>query len=244
MAFRFNFTGLDLDLDDVDVDDDAQGTSTESDVGGNTPAEFAPSSKFDVLSLAATLPHLLQADVVRIPLVADVMYKRSLTDVKFQAAQEDDLAANDGMPRVFELVEKSDLVKGVYEGEKWFQDLGMFHRLGPISRDKYPRRLSRRQTSPRAWLWLLSPWDPPPPPLANHDRRLPGLQRTRPLARYRPKCYHQHHLPARSAGCLWGGHCPGRGRRRAARGEDERGPGVRGEEKQDVCRGLGGAGGG
>ncbi|RUP11528.1 hypothetical protein BC936DRAFT_139972, partial [Jimgerdemannia flammicorona] len=43
------------------------------------------------------------------------MYKRSLTDVKFQAAQEDDLAANDGMPRVFELVEKSDLVKGVYE---------------------------------------------------------------------------------------------------------------------------------
>lgn len=60
------------------------------------------------------LPDTLQADRVAMPSIAYTMYKRTLADVKFQIARQDDLEA-DQTPMI-EMAGNTDLIKGIYEG--------------------------------------------------------------------------------------------------------------------------------
>lgn len=60
------------------------------------------------------LPDTLQADRVRMPLIDFTMYKRTLSDVKFQIARQDTLDV-DQTPMI-EMAGNTDLIKGIYEG--------------------------------------------------------------------------------------------------------------------------------
>lgn len=95
-------------------------------------------SSFSSLRQTTTFPCLLQADTVRIPSIPDPIYKRSFADIKFQIAQEDDLETNGVTATVFELVEKSDLVKGVYEGgfKTWECSIDLVQYLATKVRDE------------------------------------------------------------------------------------------------------------
>ncbi|KAL0094975.1 hypothetical protein J3Q64DRAFT_1716729 [Phycomyces blakesleeanus] len=117
MAFKFNFTCDDLDLDETD-----EGQQLESSLGDLSLEEECnkiPCQQYDILSSA--LPTVIQADMLEIPSVEKLIYKRTLADVKFQMAEQDTLVdqgdnSSSEVVSMLNLSGNSDLIRGVYEG--------------------------------------------------------------------------------------------------------------------------------
>ncbi|GAB5589891.1 hypothetical protein Unana1_04791 [Umbelopsis nana] len=113
MAFRFNFSNPDSDNESESenpshqLDSAIQAISLEQDTSHRIKAE-----KCNIMAMK--LPDTLQADRVRMPLIDFTMYKRTLSDVKFQIARQDTLDV-DQTPMI-EMAGNTDLIKGIYEG--------------------------------------------------------------------------------------------------------------------------------
>ncbi|KAI9284216.1 hypothetical protein BC943DRAFT_343669 [Umbelopsis sp. AD052] len=113
MAFRFNFSNPDSDNEDDQLDTGIQAISlkTESEVD-HVESDRMQAVKFDIEAMK--LPDTLQADRVAMSSIDYTMYRRTLADVKFQIARQDDLEA-DQTPMI-EMAGNTDLIKGIYEG--------------------------------------------------------------------------------------------------------------------------------
>ncbi len=87
------------------------------------------------------LPGVIQADILQVPTVEKPLYKRTLADVKFQMAEQDNLVDEDPDKEVVSMLNlsgNSDLIKGVYEGgfKTWECSIDMVQYLSSLPEDQ------------------------------------------------------------------------------------------------------------
>ncbi|KAI8982553.1 hypothetical protein BDB01DRAFT_723549 [Pilobolus umbonatus] len=140
MSFKFNFTSEDLDIEETEESQPLE-TSLSS-LSINEQKENInkiPSREYDILT--SPLPRTIQADILQIPKVDTIIYKRTLADVKFQMAEQDTLDDQSRDTEVLPMLNLSgntDLVKGVYEGgfKTWECSIDMVQYLSTLPREK------------------------------------------------------------------------------------------------------------
>ncbi|KAI8645110.1 hypothetical protein BD408DRAFT_412258 [Parasitella parasitica] len=140
MAFKFNFTNDDLDLEDNE--ENQQLESSLHDLSIDEKKEELsqiPSREYDILS--SPLPSVIQADILRIPLLEKTLFKRTLADVKFQMAEQDNLVDDKQETNVVNMLNlsgNSDLIKGVYEGgfKTWECSIDMVQYLSGLPEEQ------------------------------------------------------------------------------------------------------------
>ncbi|GBB86134.1 hypothetical protein RclHR1_01260005 [Rhizophagus clarus] len=124
MSFRFNFSSEELEPTENESNDSTAQSPIDkydslSSLFRFDKRPFVPPSELIPNNLNDILPSTLVAERVFFPTCEkSVLYKRHLSDVKFQLAQEDNLLETDynGDTRILELTADSDIVQGVYEG--------------------------------------------------------------------------------------------------------------------------------
>lgn len=84
---------------------------------------------------------MIQADRLLINNVPYPIYKRTLADVRFQLAQQDNFVDNDTDKEVISMLSlsgNSDLIKGVYEGgfKTWECSIDMVEYLSSLPKDE------------------------------------------------------------------------------------------------------------
>jgi protein-histidine N-methyltransferase len=87
------------------------------------------------------LPSVIQADILQVPTVEKPLFKRTLADVKFQMAEQDNLVDEDADKEVVSMLNlsgNSDLIKGVYEGgfKTWECSIDMVQYLSGLPQDQ------------------------------------------------------------------------------------------------------------
>jgi protein-histidine N-methyltransferase len=87
------------------------------------------------------LPAVIQADILQVPTVEKPLYKRTLADVKFQMAEQDNLVDGDADRDVVNMLDfsgNSDLIKGVYEGgfKTWECSIDMVQYLSSLPQEQ------------------------------------------------------------------------------------------------------------
>ncbi|KAF1807595.1 hypothetical protein V8B55DRAFT_1467105 [Mucor lusitanicus] len=140
MAFKFNFTNEDLDLEDNE--ENQQLESSLHDLSIDEKKEELnqiPSREYDILS--SPLPSVIQADMLHIPNLEKPLLKRTLADVKFQMAEQDNLVDDTQEADVVNMLNLSgntDLIKGVYEGgfKTWECSIDMVQYLSGLPEEQ------------------------------------------------------------------------------------------------------------
>lgn len=87
------------------------------------------------------LPNVIQADILQVPTVEKPLFKRTLADVKFQMAEQDNFVDDDADKEVVSMLNlsgNSDLIKGVYEGgfKTWECSIDMVQFLSGLPNDQ------------------------------------------------------------------------------------------------------------
>jgi protein-histidine N-methyltransferase len=87
------------------------------------------------------LPSVIQADILQVPTVEKPLFKRTLADVKFQMAEQDNFVDDDSDKEVVSMLNlsgNSDLIKGVYEGgfKTWECSIDMVQYLSGLPQDQ------------------------------------------------------------------------------------------------------------
>ncbi|CAG8740895.1 32681_t:CDS:2, partial [Racocetra persica] len=131
--FRFEFSSADLDLSEevepsVETHVEENNSQLSNFNDNNLPLDknsHIPASELAITSLPFVLPSSLMIECVFTSIMNDkepiVFYKRCLSDVKFQIAQNDELEnevnqSSYSSPKILELTDDNDVVHGVYEG--------------------------------------------------------------------------------------------------------------------------------
>ncbi|CAG8508617.1 hypothetical protein RhiirA5_345317 [Rhizophagus irregularis] len=121
MSFRFNFSSEELEPTENEstVQNPVDKYDSLNSLFQSDKQPFIPPSELVLNNLIDILPSTLIAERIFFSTCEQsVLYKRHLSDVKFQLAQEDNLLEtnyNEGT-RILELTADSDIVQGVYEG--------------------------------------------------------------------------------------------------------------------------------
>ncbi|KAI7891897.1 uncharacterized protein EV154DRAFT_419709 [Mucor mucedo] len=139
MAFKFNFTNEDLDLEDNEENQQLETSLNDLSIDESNSVNKLPSQEYDILS--SPLPSVIQGDILQVPSVEKPLYKRTLADVKFQMAEQDNLVdenADKDVVSMLNLSGNSDLIKGVYEGgfKTWECSIDMVQYLSGLPEDQ------------------------------------------------------------------------------------------------------------
>ncbi|KAG1560364.1 hypothetical protein G6F49_002767 [Rhizopus delemar] len=140
MAFKFNFTSEDLDLEETEENQQLESSLHDLSLEeNNAETPKIPSKEYDITS--SPLPQVIQADRLLINNVPYPIYKRTLADVRFQLAQQDNFVDNDTDKEVISMLSlsgNSDLIKGVYEGgfKTWECSIDMVEYLSSLPKDE------------------------------------------------------------------------------------------------------------
>ncbi|KAI7905532.1 uncharacterized protein BX663DRAFT_500055 [Cokeromyces recurvatus] len=141
MAFRFNFTNEELDIEDTEENQQLESSLHDLSIDEEQLNKI-PSQEYDILS--SPLPSVIQADIINIPNVNIPLYKRTLADVQFQMAQQDQIIENqdDNTEKevldMLNLTGNTDLIRGVYEGgfKTWECSVDLVQFLSSLSEDQ------------------------------------------------------------------------------------------------------------
>lgn len=84
---------------------------------------------------------MIQADILHIPTLEKTLFKRTLADVKFQMAEQDNLVDDtqeNDVVNMLNLSGNSDLIKGVYEGgfKTWECSIDMVQYLSGLPEEQ------------------------------------------------------------------------------------------------------------
>lgn len=141
MAFKFNFTNEDLDLEDTEDSQQLESSLNELSIDASSKDDpnKIPSQEYNILT--SPLPSVIQADILQVPTVEKPLYKRTLADVKFQMAEQDNLVDEDPDKEVVSMLNlsgNSDLIRGVYEGgfKTWECSIDMVQYLSSLPVDQ------------------------------------------------------------------------------------------------------------
>ncbi|RHZ75389.1 hypothetical protein Glove_214g42 [Diversispora epigaea] len=148
MTFRFNFLSENINTEDEivlvdEVDDNIKLPREQTQNNESiTSSKLIPADEILITSLKDILPQSLMIERVyfftKEEMEQTVLYKRLVTDVKFQIAQEDVLDGTDqNSVKIIELTAENDLVQGVYEGglKTWECSLDLVRYLSSIIKD-------------------------------------------------------------------------------------------------------------
>ncbi|CAG8535124.1 1338_t:CDS:2 [Diversispora eburnea] len=152
MTFRFNFLSENINTEDEvilvdEVDDNSKlpHEQTQNNNASKISSKLIPADEILITSLKDILPQSLMIERVYFSTKEEMeqtfLYKRLVTDVKFQIAQEDVLDETDqnsySSVKIIELTAENDLVQGVYEGglKTWECSLDLIRYLSSIIKD-------------------------------------------------------------------------------------------------------------
>ncbi|CEP06894.1 hypothetical protein [Parasitella parasitica] len=143
MAFKFNFTNIDLDLEDDEENQQLESSLHDLSIDERKEElNQIPSREYDILvTQSSPLPSVIQADILHVPSLEKTLFKRTLADVKFQMAAQDNLVDNTQEADVVEMLNlsgNSDLIKGVYEGgfKTWECSIDMVQYLSGLPEEQ------------------------------------------------------------------------------------------------------------
>ncbi|KAI9480537.1 MAG: hypothetical protein EXX96DRAFT_563176 [Benjaminiella poitrasii] len=146
MAFRFNFTNEELDIEDTEEDPQLESSLHDLNIDEEQLNKI-PSREYDILS--SPLPNVIQADILQVPNVEYPLYKRTLADVQFQMAEQDNIIDNEEdtttekeVLNMLNLTGNTDLIRGVYEGgfKTWECSIDLVQFLSSLPEDKISHR--------------------------------------------------------------------------------------------------------
>ncbi|KAI8080130.1 uncharacterized protein B0P05DRAFT_540090 [Gilbertella persicaria] len=163
MAFKFNFTNEELDLEDSEESQQLETSLSDLNIDEKEELNKIPSQKYNILS--SPLPNVIQADILQVPTVEKPIYKRTLADVKFQMAEQDNLVEDDDNDKdvinMLNLSGNTDLIRGVYEGgfKTWECSIDMVQYLHGLPKEQISNKrvLELGCGSSLPSIYLLSP---------------------------------------------------------------------------------------
>ncbi|KAI9278024.1 hypothetical protein BY458DRAFT_532308 [Sporodiniella umbellata] len=139
-GFKFNFTNQDLDLEDTEESQPLESSLQDLNINEEKTISKLASKEYDIRS--SRLPEVIQADRLEIHCIDTPIYKRTLADVRFEIAQQDNFmdkgAEEIAVMNMLSANGNSDLVKGVYEGgfKTWECSIDMVEYLSSLPKEQ------------------------------------------------------------------------------------------------------------